>query len=100
MQTHPFGEPFGPALVEKKRVVCRRPNFADDIPRDVAKKRDFFDGECVPGVVLGDLVKLLLIMLHRESLLPRAVAGTTDQGQPTRYQANGWLDAPAPRVTA
>jgi hypothetical protein len=54
----------------------------------------------VPRVVLGDLVKLLLIMLHRESLLPRAVAGTTDQGQPTRCQANGWIDAPAPRVTA
>jgi hypothetical protein len=46
------------------------------------------------------LVKLLLIMLHRESLLPRAVAGTTDQGQPTRCQANGWIDAPAPRATA
>ncbi len=45
MQTHPFGEPFGPALVEKKRVVWRRPNFADDIPRDVAKKCDFLDGE-------------------------------------------------------
>ena len=100
MQTHPFGEPFGPALVEKKRVVCRRPNFADDIPRDVAKKCDFFDGEHMAQVVLGDLVKLLLIMLHKESLLPRVVAGTTDQDQPTRRRANDWNGSPVRRVTA
>jgi hypothetical protein len=39
-------------------------------------------------VVLGNLVKLLLIMLHKESLLPRVVAGTTDQDRSGRRQVN------------
>ncbi len=65
MFSHPLQEPFGPAFIQKKWVVCRRPSFANDIPRDVAKKCDLFDGEHIPGVVLGDLVKLLLIMLHK-----------------------------------
>jgi hypothetical protein len=65
MRTHPFQKPFGPAFVEKKRVVGRSPYFADDIPRDVAKKCDFFDGEHITKIILGDLVKLLLIVLHK-----------------------------------
>jgi len=84
MRTHPFQKPFRTAFIHEERAVRRSSRFADDIPRDVAKKCDFFDGEHIAQVVLGDLVKLLLIMLHKESLLPRVVAGTTDQDQPKR----------------
>jgi hypothetical protein len=65
MRTHPFQKPFGPAFVEKKRTVRHEPRSADNIPRDVAKKCDFFDGEHITKIILGDLVKLLLIMLHK-----------------------------------
>ena len=64
MGAHPFDKPFGPAFVEAKRTVRGGPDFADHVARDVAKKSDFFDGEHEPGVVLGDEVKLFLIVLH------------------------------------
>ena len=100
MVTHPVRKPFGSALVEAKWAIVGCSDFADDISRDVAKKCDFLDGEHMAQVVLGDLVKLLLIMLHKESLLPRVVAGTTDQDQPTRGRGNDWNGSPVRRVTA
>jgi len=77
MGTHPFGKPFGSAFVEKKGAVRRRSYFAYDIPRDIAKNCNFFDGEHIAKVILGDLVKLLLIMLHKN---PSFQGGPCDHG--------------------
>ena len=89
MLAHPFQKPFGAAFVEKKWAVVCPPRFAHNVARDIANKRNFFDGEHIARVVLGNLVKLLLVMLHKNpsfqgrSLGPRIRADKGDAKQIT-----------------
>ncbi len=80
MHAHPFEKPFRTTFIQEKRAVGFRSGSADRIARDVAKQRDFFDGEHLTRIVSGNFIKLLLVMLHINPSFQGVVTGTTGSG--------------------